>query len=317
MLEGLRLIAATCAAVLLGGCGTGDTVPTNASMQTGATTAVDDPSTSAVTSTTRADGQSTTLSPETTGLDTTLGPVTNTDEGGGFLPDPDGGTDFECDLFAQGCPAGEKCMPWANDGSGVWNAARCSPVARNPAQPGDPCMVEGSATSGIDDCDFGSMCWDVDPKTNVGTCVAMCTGSYNEPFCEDPSTQCQIGSSGVIILCLFACSPLIQDCPRTQACYPVNDNWECVPDASGYMGAYGDACEFINVCDPGLVCLGSDATPGCPSNVGCCTEICDVSDPEGDDQCTGAVQGQTCQSWSEPGAARPGYEDVGVCAIPR
>ena len=41
----------------------------------------------------------------------------------GFFCPPDGGDEFfECDLFAQDCPAGEKCMPWANDGTEVWNA---------------------------------------------------------------------------------------------------------------------------------------------------------------------------------------------------
>lgn len=74
--------------------------------------------------------------------------------GGLFLSEPDGGgTGFECDVFAQDCPPGEKCVPWANDGGGVWNATRCSPVDDDPAAPGEPCTVEGGPTSGIDDCD--------------------------------------------------------------------------------------------------------------------------------------------------------------------
>ena len=48
-----------------------------------------------------------------------------------ILPD-DGGTGvFECDLWGQDCPDGEKCMPWASNG-GTWNATRCSPVVDSP-----------------------------------------------------------------------------------------------------------------------------------------------------------------------------------------
>ncbi|MCH9684851.1 MAG: ribulose phosphate epimerase [Deltaproteobacteria bacterium] len=236
--------------------------------------------------------------------------------GVGFIEDPDGGgISFECDIFAQDCPDGEKCMPWSNDG-GAWNATRCSPIAENPGQPGDECAVEGSGTSGIDDCDVGVMCWDVDGETNMGTCVAMCTGDAANPICEDPDTTCSIANDGAIVLCLPVCDPLLQDCPEGQACYPVAEDWVCGPDASGEMGTYGDPCEFINVCDPGLICLGAAATPNCQGAGGCCTEVCDISDPAGDAQCTGAPQGQTCQVWYEEGAAPPGYEDVGACSLP-
>ncbi len=237
-----------------------------------------------------------------------------------FLVDPDGGgVSFECDLFAQDCPQGEKCMPWANDGGGAWNATRCSPIAPAPGQAGDECTVEGNGVSGIDDCDIGVMCWDVDPKTNMGTCVAMCTGDESNPICEDPDTSCAIANDGAIILCLPNCDPLLQDCVDGQACYPINDAWSCAPDASGETGVYGDPCEFINVCDPGYICLNAAAVPSgqaCEGAGGCCSGICDLSDPAGDAQCEGAAGGQTCQAWYEEGAAPPGYEDVGACALP-
>ena len=37
-----------------------------------------------------------------------------------FIPNPDvgGGTSIPCDLYTQDCPAGDKCMPWGNDGGG-------------------------------------------------------------------------------------------------------------------------------------------------------------------------------------------------------
>jgi len=262
-------------------------------------------------------GQETGPPTPTTGMEDT-GPGGSDDETGVvFIEDPDGGgISFECDMFAQDCPEGEKCMPWANDGSNAWNATRCSPIADNPGQPGDSCAVEGSGVSGLDDCDIGAMCWDVDPETNVGVCQAMCTGDESNPICENPDTTCIIVNDGAIVLCLPGCDPLLQDCDDGQACYPVGDDFTCIPDASGEMGVYADPCEFINACDPGLFCLGAAAVPNCVGSGGCCSEVCDLSDAAGDGQCSGQADGQTCQPWYEEGAAPPGYEDVGACALP-
>ena len=115
---------------------------------------------------------------------------------------------------------------------------------------------------------------------------------------------------------LLECEPLAQDCPRGQGCFPVDRGWVCAPDASGSSGQYGDTCEFINVCDPGLVCIASWAVPGCEGALGCCSEICDLNDPAGDGQCSGASAGQVCLQWYPDGAAPAGYENVGICAIP-
>ncbi len=221
---------------------------------------------------------------------------------------------FECDMFAQDCPDGEKCMPWANDGGNAWNATRCSPIDDNPAQIGDECLVEGSGVSGLDNCDVGAMCWDVDAETNAGTCAAMCTGDPSNPLCEDPDTTCINVNDGAIVLCLPVCDPLLQDCAEGQACYGINNSFTCVPDASGEMGLYADPCEFINACDPGLFCANAEAVPGCVGSVGCCSEFCDLDDPGGDDQCSGLAGGQACVAWSEE--PEPGLEAVGACVIP-
>ena len=124
------------------------------------------------------------------------------DSGGvvGFVSNPDGGgVSIECSLWAQDCMSGEKCMPWANDGGDEHNATRCSPLAVDPAGPYDPCTVEGSAVSGVDDCDQSSMCWDV--QDLEGFCIPMCQGSENNPQCPD-QTWCWIGPDGLPIVCL-------------------------------------------------------------------------------------------------------------------
>jgi hypothetical protein len=79
------------------------------------------------------------------------------------------------------------------------------------------------------------------------------------------------------------------------------------------MGAYGDSCEYLNVCDPGLWCADATVVPGCAGSIGCCSEFCELSNP--DATCMGA--GQECTAYYEEGQAPPGYEDVGVCILPQ
>jgi hypothetical protein len=152
----------------------------------------------------------------------------------------------------------------------------------------------------------------------MGTCVAFCTGSQDDPSCEDPATTCVIANGGVLILCLPVCDPLLQECPEGQACYPVNADFACAPDASGPdLGAYGSPCEYINACDPGLFCGDAAIVPDCAGAQGCCSEFCDLADPEGNAQCSGAAGGQECTPWYAEGEAPPGYEQVGACSIPQ
>jgi len=159
--------------------------------------------------------------------------------------------------------------------------------------------------SGIDDCEAFAMCWDVDPRTNMGVCIGFCMGSEANPVCEDPSAQCSITGAGVLIICLPFCDPLLQDCAEGSACYPDNDGFDCAPDASGEAGAAGDPCEYLNVCDPGLFCAEAPTVPGC-RGLGCCMPFCDLSAP----MCPLLTE---CVPWYDDGQAPPGFEDVGGC----
>lgn len=265
-------------------------------------------------------GTVTTLEPDP---DTTMGGETETGDGPevettsvGFIygpPDSTGGSPFDCDIWEQDCPDGEKCNPWANDGGGAWNATRCVPVDDDPDQVGEACEVEGSGVSGLDSCDFGSMCWEVDPRTNVGECVALCQGSEDAPVCEPEGTVCAQANGGVIILCLDACNPALMDCEEGEACYPIDDAFVCAPDV-GNPGGYGEDCEFAAACDPGLACIQGALVPGCES-AGCCSDYCDTSDPEGDAQCVGVADGAQCFPFYEEDPPR-GYEDLGICRLP-
>jgi hypothetical protein len=239
-----------------------------------------------------------------------IGCGTDTDETCGGS----GGAACECDVWAQDCPEGEKCAPWANDGGTSWNATRCVPIDRTPGQPGDACSAEGGGLSGFDDCAEGSMCWDVD-ETGIGACISFCTGNEASPLCEDTDTSCVIANDGVLILCLPSCDPLLSDCADGSGCYPTENSFVCVFDSGGETGAYGDACEFTNVCDPGLWCAPAQAVPDC-ATVGCCTPFCDQSDETASESCPGAAGGQECVPWFDEGQVPPGFEDVGSCMIP-
>jgi hypothetical protein len=243
----------------------------------------------------------------------------DTGDGGAFINEPDGGgTDAECDVYSQDCPEGEKCMPWANDGGNFWNATKCSPLDPNPVQPGDTCLVEGSGVSGVDNCDKGAMCWNVDPETNQGTCIGLCFGDPTTPTCEDPSTICVIFNDGMLPVCLHTCDPLLSDCGEREVCRPdySNDLFVCSNDASGEEGQYQDPCEFGNACDPGLYCANVEDVPGCVGATGCCSEFCDLSDPNASQLCSGVGQGQECIPWYASGNEPPGLENVGFCGIP-
>ncbi|MBK8237835.1 MAG: ribulose phosphate epimerase [Deltaproteobacteria bacterium] len=311
------------AGVVLGGCGTksdsGDGVlnttnDTNDTNEESSGSAEGGSADTGSASMTTSATDSATSGPADTGSMDTTGAATMT---GGFIQDPDGGgVSIECDLWSQDCPEGEKCMPWANDGGGAWNATRCSPMDEAPASVGDECTVEGTGVSGIDNCELGSMCWDVDGETNMGTCAAFCMGSEAAPVCNDPTTDCVIANNGTLILCLPVCDPLLQDCAEGQACYPIDDGFACAPDASMEDGAFGAPCEFINVCDPGLFCANADGVPDCGGSSGCCSPFCDTSDPMASGNCPGAAGGQECVAWYDAGQAPPGFENVGGCLIP-
>jgi len=218
----------------------------------------------------------------------------------------DGG--IECDVWAQNCPEGEKCMPWADDGGSAWNALKCTPVGSD--TPGDPCAVEGSGVSGFDSCEKGALCWDVDPETLQGTCIAQCQGTPQRPSCPQGS-YCYIVADAVLTLCLPTCDPLLQDCPDGDLCIPDGKHFTCVLDLSGDAGLYGDTCDRFDTCKPGLYCLNPEYVEDC-KGAGCCTPFCDTSKPL---MCPGETQ--ECIPWYEEGMEPPEYKDVGFCGIPQ
>jgi hypothetical protein len=243
----------------------------------------------------------------TTGASTDTGATDSADETAGFVMPPDSGGASECDPRLQDCREGEKCTAWANDGGSVWNANKCvEETGRGVA--GDPCLVEGSGVSGLDDCAKGYICLFADDM-NMGVCIAFCAGV--DETCENPDDSCVVANNGVLPLCLDACDPLLQDCPPGQGCYDSPTGiFVCFADASGSAGLDGDPCppaDGENTCDPGLWC--GPGSNGC-ADVNCCTPYCDLAAPD-------CSPPDACVSYyGDPGNAPPGFESVGVCVLP-
>lgn len=247
-------------------------------------------------------------------------PTTGTSSSGTDTSDePTGGEELgQCDPWQQDCPDGFKCMAFAPEGEPAFTGNKCTPVTTSPKAAGDPCKVEGGWWTGIDDCDYGLACWNINHADNTGQCVPLCAGSEDSYSCPDMDDLCVFWVPGIAHVCLPGCDPLLQDCDAGQACTP---NWAsggqdfvCGPEYSFDEGQVFDPCEFSNACDPGLMCWDSTAAVECDQgSTGCCLPFCDLDEPD----CTG--QGAECVSFYEAlggDPAPPQFADVGLCVLP-
>jgi hypothetical protein len=266
------------------------------------TTSTTDVTTSTSTSTTSSTG--TTDDPATT---TTIGADTSTTD--------DGTIDGECSIWEQDCAPGEKCAPWSLEPDLIPDEVRCCPEDANAVQHGDECVVEGYLGSCLDNCVLGTMCLDFDGD-GMGTCQRFCEGTAEEPMCE-PDEGCFIYFAGVPY-CFTKCDPLVQDCPVGNGCYPDEESnggtgFLCLPT----IGAQpvGGLCWLLSGCEPGLICVTPEFVPGCNENFGCCTSLCDITEP---DVCADIDPELECVSWYIGGAEPPdvSYANVGACVIP-
>ncbi|MBC8069355.1 MAG: hypothetical protein IAG13_13550 [Deltaproteobacteria bacterium] len=208
-------------------------------------------------------------------------------------------------------------MPWANDGGGFWNDTKCSPVADDPGAVGDACTAKGSGTAGIDDCGLGSMCWDVDPDSLAGSCVAFCQGDPTNPTCGDPSKYCAVVDEEVLALCLAACDPILNSCDEGEMCcartIEIGADFGCVPQTQN-LGITGDPCRYAAACEPGFACVPGGGG-SCEDGSNCCAALCSLEDGDPNPACPDADIGQICTPWYGVAAAPPGLEHVGICAL--
>jgi hypothetical protein len=218
-----------------------------------------------------------------------------------------GATDFtwvsECDPFAQDCPEGEKCVPYASSGD-AWDANKCVPVTGEQLT-GEPCTY-GGVFEATDDCDATGICLDRDGDT-LGTCHAFCPGTADDPQCPD-NQLCEISNEGSATLCVEQCSPLLQDCEPPTACYWDVSGFHCLP---GGEVPIGEPCGAANDCPPGNQCVEGSLLPSCAGEA-CCTGFCEL----GLDENLCLIPGSACVPFFEEGAAPEGLEQVGLCLSP-
>ncbi len=206
-------------------------------------------------------------------------------------------------------------MPYADDGGSSWNNDKCVPVVDDPKQTGEPCFAAEGGVGGVDDCDLGLMCWNVDVD-KMGICFELCGGSPETPTCKAPKTSCAVYGEATLALCLPGCNPVVQNCDPSDVCIENpgggDDGFICVPDASGDEGQLHDPCMFANSCDPGLQCVDSAWAVECDQlEESCCEPFCDITLPN---TCPGV--GQVCNAYFEEGTAPMGCENVGYCRVP-
>ncbi|MEM7156880.1 MAG: hypothetical protein AAF799_28780 [Myxococcota bacterium] len=296
--------------MVLVAAGCGPTVGAESTAGAGSSTDVATSDGPGLTSSTTAADSTTTASPTpgTTALDE--GTSVADDSTGECVPPPKA----DCDPWLQNCCPGQKCVPWADeDGGGVWNARRCSPIAAEPNPVGSPCTVEDSAASGLDDCDATSYCWGVDPSTLQGECVPLCQGSPEEPVCPE-GQGCYIANDGILTLCFDRCDPSDPACDDDEACIPLNDDFLCIEHiGTGKVGP-GSPCDAPWQCLPEFVCTDAANYPGC-AGPGCCTPYCNATTEAGQQQCAKLDPQLACVAFP-PELQPAGLEHLGSCQLP-
>ena len=231
-----------------------------------------------------------------------------------FILKPDGENvgSLLCDVLAQDCREGQKCVPWVEGGGGSWNATKCVDVTGHQS-PGEACTAPGGGNTGIDDCEAGAICWDVDAM-NIGTCYAQCTGTEEDPQCA-PGRECHSCCDNIVQLCYETCDPLLQDCDDDAAlCVPGPWSGNCYRDTSPIEGVANEPCKNYDDCEPGFYCIESAAaSKACPQDfLSCCQPFCEY--PGG--PCPNPDQ--QCRQFYDPELIDlpPGAEKLGICAIP-
>jgi hypothetical protein len=151
------------------------------------------------------------------------------------------------------------------------------------------------------------MCFRVDPKTNEGACVPMCTGSPDNPVCPD-GLECAIAYEDDLVLCLPPCDPLAPTCAEDEVCTHIVDElttrFVCLPVPPFEPQPYAAPCVGTLVCDDGLACVDAGHTTGDCMEASCCTLL---GDPDAPPACPEMTQ--TCL----PLSGRP---DLCFCGVP-
>ncbi len=214
-----------------------------------------------------------------------------------------------CDLLAQDCGPGLRCIPYGLGVSGTVTPV-CVPAVDDPLPSYAICTVDPEGCT--DPCGVGEYCLPTD-ASDSGICVGLCDASGDDATCGggeicDTCAECTVG------LCWAGCDPLAPDCPgsgNTCVYESSEEAFECLPIQSMRLGL-GQMCTDAYSCAQGLACVTEEVLDGCDGLGACCTELCDLAD--GDPGCSDAAH--VCFPFVWPGPAAAGQEHVGVCGLP-
>lgn len=200
------------------------------------------------------------------------------------------------------------------------NPTTNSSNSTNPSTTGDEgTTTTGPVTTGVDrttgpaTSDWPSS----DTETDSNSFITSDSGDDSGTFIRPPDDACEECTANEVCVyiddiaqCNPKCDPLNQAfCGADNECTALEDQFVCVPDASGNTGAVGDGCAYANGCDPGNICMQGPYVAGCNGQY-CCSPFCDtdLANPCGQ-------YGMVCVAWYEMGMAPTGLEDVGVCIL--
>ncbi len=241
-------------------------------------------------------GSTSTSSPMTSASGTEPTTVDPTDPSDTTEPtETDAPEPVECELFAQDCEPGQKCVPFDSDDDGELDIALCVPAGAD--QLGDSCELNPEVFE--DSCGEKLTCV-------AGTCMEICTGDMNSPICELGEADCLIFDPD-LPLCVPNCDPTpgetICEIGSFTHCIPSEMNeFICVP-GSGVEAGFGEGCEAINDCKAGYLCVDGPYVPECVDPY-CCTKFCDLDA----DVCPGITD---CIPFFE--MQDPDYPSLGIC----
>jgi hypothetical protein len=169
----------------------------------------------------------------------------------------------ECDLFAQDCDEGWKCVPDRSIGT-----RNCVPVIPDPIPDGEAC------TSDFDDDPCGALSWCRVETDDAGTCVPLCTGSWADPMCAD-DLVCIIDDEQITAYCDVPCDPFDPAACGPWTCQPTPHGLGCLPGGNNGAGGW---CAEHDSCVEGFVCADLDESQGCCRGE-CCAPMCDDAHP--------------------------------------
>ncbi len=214
-----------------------------------------------------------------------------------------------------------KCMPWSEKPDRIPDEARCCELDPNPVSFGDRCTVKDYDGSCLDDCPANALCVIDEFDGLQGYCQAFC--EPGNPDACPPNEICKaffemIEAVETVPVCMARCDPLLQDCESFG-----RPGWSCLPEGASSPSFLcmppvpnpkfeGEPCLLQNDCAVGLSCVPASAVDqvfysACSSAFFCCTPYCDLSEPN---SCAGT---NVCVDLESD---IPGFENVGVCALP-